>query len=111
LPWYSDGTDGNPYGTPYIDMVRFPDMKGMVKKAHGMGLRAGWYMGNYQCSGANSRSKDQAPWDMDKLVAGSVAAIKVSKLQVQQLIQIHAITDCCLTLSALGSQTLGLRLR
>jgi hypothetical protein len=76
LPWYSDGTDGMPYGTPIFDKVRFPNVKGMVEKAHGMGLRAGWYMGNYQCSGGNSRSKDQPPWDMDKLVAGSVDAIK-----------------------------------
>ena len=70
LPWYSDGTDGLAYGTPKVDEVRFPDMKGMVSKAHGLGLRAGWYAGNYQCSGANSRSKDQAPWDMARLVQG-----------------------------------------
>lgn len=48
----------------------------MVAKAHKLGLRAGWYMGNYQCSGANSRSKDQEPWDMNRLIAGSVKAIK-----------------------------------
>ena len=64
-----------PYGTPQVDRVRFPDMKGMVSKAHGLGLRAGWCecrplggaralvltlrplldMGNYQCSGANNQ--------------------------------------------------------
>ena len=43
---------------------------------HGMGLRAGWYAGNYQCSGANARSKDQAPWDMSRLVEGHAKAIK-----------------------------------
>jgi hypothetical protein len=44
IPWYSDGTDPamGPYGTPQVDTVRFPDMKGMVTKAHAMGLRAGW---------------------------------------------------------------------
>ena len=31
-----------PYGTPQVDRERFPDMKGMVSKAHGLGLRAGW---------------------------------------------------------------------
>ena len=44
IPWYSDGTDPamGPYGTPQVDRERFPDMKGMVSKAHGLGLRAGW---------------------------------------------------------------------
>eukprot|EP00729_Bicosta_minor_P009586 gene9586-3145_t len=42
-PWYDEVT-----GMPIIDTHRFPDMKGMVAKAHGMGLRAGWYFGNYQ---------------------------------------------------------------
>ena len=40
------------------------------------GLRAGWYAGNYQCSGANSRKPSQAPWDMPRLVQGHVDAIK-----------------------------------
>jgi hypothetical protein len=89
IPWYSDGTDPamGPYGTPQVDTVRFPDMKSMVTRAHGLGLRAGWYMGNYQCSGANSQcthggkrgnvslGADCAEWDMDKLVAGSVKAM------------------------------------
>ena len=44
LPWYSDGTDGRPYGTPIWDTHRFPDVAGMVTKAHSLGLRAGWYM-------------------------------------------------------------------
>lgn len=64
-PWYNDD------GTPQIDMHRFPDMKGMVDKAHRMGLRAGWYMGNYQCRDAMGNHK----WDLPKLVAGSVKAI------------------------------------
>ena len=51
-------------------------MKGMVAKAHGLGLRAGWYAGNFQCSGANSRKAGQAPWDMTRLVQGHVDAIK-----------------------------------
>ena len=89
IPWYSDGTDPamGPYGTPQVDMVRFPDMKAMVSKAHGIGLRAGWYMGNYQCSGANSQCTNGgkrgnmslgancSEWDMDKLVQGSVKAM------------------------------------
>jgi len=48
----------------------------MVDKAHSLGLRAGWYAGNYQCSGANGRSKDQAPWDLERLVEGNVKALK-----------------------------------
>jgi len=74
FPWYSNGSDGTglPYGTPIIDHHRFPDMKGMVSKAHSMGLRAGWYFGNYQCSGANH--ENGMKWDMDRLVAGSVNA-------------------------------------
>ena len=64
LPWYDK--DGN----PRVDLHRFPNIKGMVARAHGMGLRAGWYMGNYQCAGANDAS------DLPKLAAGSVRAIK-----------------------------------
>ena len=89
IPWYSDGTDPamGPYGTPQVDTHRFPDMKGMVSKAHKLGLRAGWYMGNYQCSGANNQCNhggkrgntslgaNCTAWDMDKLVAGSVKAL------------------------------------
>ena len=59
----------------------------MVAKAHKLGLRAGWYMGNYQCSGANNQCNhggkrgntslgaNCTAWDMDKLVAGSVKAL------------------------------------
>eukprot|EP01043_Picozoa_sp_COSAG02_P034590 COSAG02_NODE_2428_length_8885_cov_11.257796_7_plen_272_part_00 len=89
IPWYSDGTDPvqGPYGTPQVDTVRFPDLKAMVSKAHGLGLRAGWYMGNYQCAGANNQcalggkrgnvslGANCSAWDMDKLVAGSVKAL------------------------------------
>ena len=45
LPWYDPVTSA-----PMVDLHRFPDMGGMVAKAHGLGLRAGWYMGNYQCA-------------------------------------------------------------
>jgi hypothetical protein len=57
IPWYSDGSDPGmgPYGTPQFDLHRFPDVKAMVAKGHGLGLRPGWYMGNYQCSGANNQ--------------------------------------------------------
>jgi hypothetical protein len=90
IPWYSDGTDAaqGPYGTPQWDTHRFPDVKGMVAKGHALGLRPGWYMGNYQCSGANgqcavgggkrgntSTGDNCNSWDMDKLVAGSVKAL------------------------------------
>jgi hypothetical protein len=67
-PWYHDD------GTPQVDMHRFPDLKGMNDKFHGMGLRAGWYMGNYQCRDAMGNHEPK--WDMNKLAAGSVAAIK-----------------------------------
>ena len=36
VPWYNED------GVPQVDQHRFPDLKGMVAKAHGMGLRAGW---------------------------------------------------------------------
>lgn len=42
LPWYD--LDGN----PQIDLRRFPDLKGMVAKAHDLGLRAGWYFGEHR---------------------------------------------------------------
>ena len=50
IPWYSDGSDPaqGPYGKPQFDTHRFPDVKGMVAKGHALGLRPGWYMGNYQ---------------------------------------------------------------
>ena len=35
-PWYAED------GSPRVDMHRFPNLKGMVDKAHAMGLRAGW---------------------------------------------------------------------
>ena len=38
-PWRA-----GPYGTPQWDKHRFPDVKGMVARAHKMGLRVGWYM-------------------------------------------------------------------
>ena len=65
LPWYDDD------GTPIVDLHRFPDMKSMVDKAHRMGLRAGWYFGNYQCRDAVGGKK----WNMTKLAEGSVRAI------------------------------------
>jgi len=65
LPWYDDD------GTPHVDTHRFPDMKGMVDKAHSQGLRAGWYFGNYQCANANGHHS----WNMTRLVEGSVSAI------------------------------------
>ena len=84
IPWHSDGTDPaqGPYGTPQWDLHRFPDVKGMVAKGHGLGLRPGWYMGNFQCSGANGqcvsggkRGVDCSAWDEEKLVAGTVKAL------------------------------------
>ena len=40
---------------------RFPDLKGMVTKAHDMGLRAGWYFGNFQCrAGALSHLRNMS---------------------------------------------------
>eukprot|EP00854_Cymbomonas_tetramitiformis_P014975 gene14975-17701_t len=66
-PWYDDD------GTPRIDQHRFPDMKGMVAHAHAMGLRAGWYMGNYQCRGAMGNHVPQ--WNWTRLAEGSVKAI------------------------------------
>ena len=50
VTWYNDR--GNWYdaeGNPQVDRHRFPDLRKMTEKMHGMGLRAGWYMGNYQC--------------------------------------------------------------
>lgn len=65
-PWYDNTT-----GAPIFDTHRFPDVKGMNDKMHRMGLRAGWYAGNYQCRGAMSKSPvSSGNWDMHKLVAG-----------------------------------------
>ena len=65
-----------------MDEHRFPDLKGMNAKAHQLGLRVGWYFGNYQCRDAMCRGpgckgpgKDKPPWDKEKLVAGSVKAV------------------------------------
>jgi hypothetical protein len=65
LPWYDDDH------RPMVDEHRFPDMKGMVAKAHGLGLRAGWYMGNYQCADGWPKNAD-----IPALAKGSVDAIK-----------------------------------
>ena len=64
LPWYDQK------GAPRVDTVRFPNMRGMVQKAHSLGLRAGWYMGNYQCSAGVPNDVPTAT-----LVEGSVKAI------------------------------------
>ena len=69
LPWYD--SEGN----PQVDKHRFPDLRGMTEKMHGMGLRAGWYMGNYQC-GMGSGNVPPGGWDLPKLAAGSVKAIQ-----------------------------------
>ena len=37
-------------GNPIIDVTKFPDMGGMVAKAHGLGLKAGWYLNNCICA-------------------------------------------------------------
>ena len=70
FPWYDQ--DGN----PKVDTHRFPDLKGMVARAHSMGLRAGWYFGNYQCRGAmNTAANHLPPWNMTLLAEGSARAI------------------------------------
>lgn len=67
LPWYDAD------GTPSWDLTRFPDVKGMVNRAHDFGLRMGWYFGNFQCSAGGNPDHT---FDMNKLAAGSVKAIK-----------------------------------
>jgi hypothetical protein len=62
--WYDEK------GAPRVDTVRFPNMRGMVQKAHALGLRAGWYMGNYQCAAGVPNDVPTAT-----LVKGSVRAI------------------------------------
>lgn len=37
-------------GTPVWDTTKFPDPKGMVAKAHGLGLSPGWYLNNCGCA-------------------------------------------------------------
>lgn len=70
---HDEGSNVLPYydadGTPRLDTHRFPNMAGMVAHAHDLGLRAGWYMGNYQC-GAGTPSGD-----VDLYIRGSVDAI------------------------------------
>ena len=70
-PWYDNAT-----GAPIFDTHRFPDVKAMTNTMHEMGLRAGWYAGNYQCRNAMGKSKvSSGQWDLAKLVAGHVKAI------------------------------------
>ena len=41
----------NPDGktiSPQVDNVVFPDMKGLVDKIHALGLKAGWYLNDWQ---------------------------------------------------------------
>jgi hypothetical protein len=94
-PWHASVTTADrPYGWPQVDEHRFPDLKGMVAKAHTQGLRAGWYFGNYQCRDAmgngpwdvngkpnctgSKATHDQKceRWDMARVTEGAVAAIK-----------------------------------
>ena len=37
-------------GDPIVDESKFPDMEGMVVKAHSLGLKAGWYLNNCICN-------------------------------------------------------------
>lgn len=68
IPWYEED------GTPLVDEHRFPDMKGMVDRSHRMGLRSGWYFGNYQCRAGGAPAGDD--WTWATMAAGSVKAIK-----------------------------------
>jgi len=48
-----DGVGGgfhDELGYPLLDMARFPDLHGMVKEVHNLGLKAGWYFNNCWCS-------------------------------------------------------------
>ncbi len=47
------GTDSNFHdgdGNPILNTDRFPDMAGMVRRIHQLGLLAGWYMNNCICA-------------------------------------------------------------
>mmetsp|Transcript_32804 Transcript_32804/g.101715 ORF Transcript_32804/g.101715 Transcript_32804/m.101715 type:complete len:365 (+) Transcript_32804:1-1095(+) len=44
----------------------------MVDRAHALGLRAGWYMGNYQCGEGMGGLR----WNLTRLAEGSVRAVR-----------------------------------
>lgn len=45
-----NGSFHDAHGNPIIDTKKFPDMAGMVSKAHALGLKAGWYLNNCICN-------------------------------------------------------------
>jgi len=55
-------------GKPVLNFDRFPSMKNMTDKAHGLGLTAGWYGNNCICSDGKTGDK--------KFYEGDVAALR-----------------------------------
>ena len=54
-----NGTFHDAEGYPLWAKSTFPDPKGMVAKAHSLGLTAGWYMNNCQCM---EKGQTNATW-------------------------------------------------
>jgi alpha-galactosidase len=61
---YNDGryfhNDTSPNGWPVVNHTLFPDIPGMVKRAHAKGLGINWYMNNCRCSEQNAYPANEA---------------------------------------------------
>ena len=52
--------DTTPNGFPVVNSTLFPDVPGMVKRAHDKGLGINWYMNNCRCNEQNPYPANEA---------------------------------------------------
>eukprot|EP01051_Picozoa_sp_SAG22_P010740 SAG22_NODE_983_length_6163_cov_8.370053_3_plen_131_part_00 len=79
---FHDDKDGT--GAPVVDVRRFPDMPGLVKFGHGLGLRVGSYLNNCICA-EGGKSPTHYAEDVAWLVGLGFDGVKVACHSLTQL--------------------------
>jgi len=83
-------------GAPLINKERFPDMHGMVKYAHSLGVKMGWYFNNCECKEKNRNMSIPKYYqaDVDATVKFEFDAVKLDncgdQLDIEQWQQTYA---------------------
>ena len=67
-----DGSFHDRQGAPLVNTTKFPDMGAMVKKAHALGLKSGFYINNCICG--ENMWRGNASWEQ-VVYEGTVKAI------------------------------------
>ena len=89
--------DDNGTGWPNVDVRRFPDMSGLVKYGHDLGLRVGSYLNNCICA-EGGRSPTHYAQDVAWLIHNKFDGVKVCAVTpLSQRTQYLAeqILHCC----------------